>query len=393
MMELKNKAKTLSIVRFDGKVMKDIKNIAKGNKKDKELSILNTLKFSFDNNEMKVLYKNQEYSITQNFDSDSVVTSGNSEFLIDFDIVKKLTHINNDEEYSFQVLDNKVEFTRNDGKITLDTFSIKEHDFTNNIENNFTHIDDSNHNEILKLNRALHSVSKLDSRPVLKNVLIRDGMIHSTDSHRLFRVNSDIKYDNDIKLAHDGIKKLKDIFNKNEEIQLLIDENDSFDEGKRVYKDKYACFKSKNKRVEIKMNRNNYPELNRLIPTDFTTEIVISNMKDFKQVVQNATKNSKDMFNNPITLTISNSNLKVTSRKSKEYSEDNYIKSIDIDNFYGEDLKIVMNGKYLLDGIKQLNTKESIRCQFSGSMRPFIIRPEDNKQDVLSLILPIRNFY
>src|SRR5699024_4518178 len=204
MMELKNKAKTLSIVRFDGKVMKDIKNIAKGNKKDKELSILNTLKFSFDNNEMKVLYKNQEYSITQNFDSDSVVTSGNSEFLIDFDVVKKLTHINNDEEYSFQVLDNKVEFTRNDGKITLDTFSIKEHDFTNNIENNFTHIDDINHNEILKLNRALHSVSKLDSRPVLKNVLIRDGMIHSTDSHRLFRVNSDIKYDNDIKLAHDG---------------------------------------------------------------------------------------------------------------------------------------------------------------------------------------------
>jgi len=392
-MELKNKAKTLSIVRFDGKVMKDIKNIAKGNKKDKELSILNTLKFSFDNNEMKVLYKNQEYSITQNFDSDSVVTSGNSEFLIDFDVVKKLTHINNDEEYSFQVLDNKVEFTRNDGKITLDTFSIKEHDFTNNIENNFTHIDDINHNEILKLNRALHSVSKLDSRPVLKNVLIRDGMIHSTDSHRLFRVNSDIKYDNDIKLAHDGVKKLKDIFNKNEEIQLLIDENDSFDESKGVYKDKYACFKSGNKKVEIKMNRNNYPELNRLIPTDFTTEIVISDMKEFNQIIQNATKNSKDMLNNPIILTITNSNLKVTSRKSEEYSEDNYIKSIDIDNFYGEDLKIVMNGKYLLDGIKQLNTKESIRCQFSGSMRPFIIRPEDNKQDVLSLILPIRNFY
>ncbi len=390
MMELKDKTKTLSIVRFDGEIMKEIKNIVKGNKKDKELPILNTLKFSFDNNKMKVIYKNQDYSITQSFGSDSVVTSGSSEFLMDFEIIKKLTHINNEENYSFQILENEIKFIRNDEKITMNTFSIKEYDFINNIENNFTHIDSINYDEVLKINSALLSISKLNSRPILNNVLIRDRMIHSTDSHRLFRANSDIKYDNDIKLAHDGVKKLKDVFNKNEEIQLLIDEDDSFDENKEVYKDKYACFKSGDKKVEIKMNRNSYPELNRLIPTDFTTEIVISNVKEFNQIIQNATKNSKDMHNNPIILTITNSTLKVTSKKSEEYSVDNYIKTIDVDSFYGEDLKIVVNGKYLLDGIKQLNTKESIRCQFSGSMRPFTIKPKDNKQNVLSLILPIR---
>ncbi|MFY9857511.1 MAG: DNA polymerase III subunit beta, partial [Exiguobacterium chiriqhucha] len=54
----------------------------------------------------------------------------------------------------------------------------------------------------------------------------------------------------------------------------------------------------------------------------------------------------------------------------------------------GEELKISFNSKFVMDALRALDASE-IEIQFTGSMRPFILRPVE-QDSVLQLILPVR---
>lgn len=56
----------------------------------------------------------------------------------------------------------------------------------------------------------------------------------------------------------------------------------------------------------------------------------------------------------------------------------------------GEELKISFSSKYMIDALKAIEYEE-VKVEFTGAMRPFIIRPA-NEDPILQLILPVRTF-
>ena len=59
-----------------------------------------------------------------------------------------------------------------------------------------------------------------------------------------------------------------------------------------------------------------------------------------------------------------------------------------ISNHEGEDINIAFNSRYILEGIKMIDSEE-IELNFMGSLNPCIIKPiqEDN---YIYLVLPVR---
>ena len=56
----------------------------------------------------------------------------------------------------------------------------------------------------------------------------------------------------------------------------------------------------------------------------------------------------------------------------------------------GEELNISFSAKYMLDALKAIDSDE-ITIEFTGAMRPFIIKPANN-EPILQLILPVRTY-
>lgn len=57
----------------------------------------------------------------------------------------------------------------------------------------------------------------------------------------------------------------------------------------------------------------------------------------------------------------------------------------------GEDLKISFNAKYMIDALRAIDSEE-IEIAFTGAMRPFILRPQNEEESILQLITPVRTY-
>lgn len=56
----------------------------------------------------------------------------------------------------------------------------------------------------------------------------------------------------------------------------------------------------------------------------------------------------------------------------------------------GEELRISFSAKYMMDALKVIES-EQVKIEFTGAMRPFLIRPTDD-EDLLQLITPVRTY-
>lgn len=358
-------------VTIDGETMKAIKNMLKSIKKNREFEVLNYVKFDIDNDVLNVTVSQLDFTLQQLFNVDA---EGAGSFLIPFDIIRKVTHIKKDSQYTFQVInDNTVEFNKNGATQRINTIDVNE--YPKQINAKFDYIGSVNYDEILNLNKALLSVGKSESRPILHSVLIREGKIVSTDSYRLFKADSQINYSDDIKFNLSGVKKLKDMFNKKDgNISVFIN-------------DQYIKFELDNKVVIIRQIEDKYPEVDRVIPTDFNLEFIVDNVEQFEQIIKDASEVSKEYPNNVIHFEIVGSQLKITSKSA--YGS--YENSIEINkNSLGDSFKISMNGKYILDAIKQVESNQ-LHFKFIDHLRPFTITKPYN-DNVLTLVLPVRTY-
>ena len=130
-----------------------------------------------------------------------------------------------------------------------------------------------------------------------------------------------------------------------------------------------------------------YPETSRLIPDESKTTILV-NKKNIQSAVDRASLLAKDNHNNVIRLeTLTDSKMEISSNSPEigKVEED-----VIVDSLEGEELKISFSSKYMLDALKIMDA-EQVRIEFTGAMRPFIIKPVDS-DDILQLILPVRTY-
>jgi len=195
------------------------------------------------------------------------------------------------------------------------------------------------------LERAFKVIIKSvgSTRPILQCVHFEDGVATATDSHRMIRVKD---------MVPQGLN-----FNLN-----LADF--SFEEG-------------------------NYPEVNQLVPTEFTAEFTIkaSNLLSALPVIK-----VLDLgVNRQSIISISVDSDKVTLSSNSGILRSTQSISLAIDDFEGEPIELYCATKYFADAITAVCTGQSfelIHFGFVNKLRPFVL--SRNKMDYL--LTPVRVF-
>lgn len=185
-------------------------------------------------------------------------------------------------------------------------------------------------------------VSKKDSRPVLKGVHYQNGNMVATDSHQLV-LFKDVVEDKNLNVTIDLSNYLP---------------------------------------IDI-----SYPETDRLIPTENTTQLVFHNLSDINGLVEYLKASKKQL----VDMTIKDQGFTI---KLQDNSYMVYNQEVE---FNGDELEISFNANYLYNALAYLGrlAKDQpgdytgdVTINFDGKLRPFTI--EFGKMTYL--ICPVRNF-
>lgn len=224
------------------------------------------------------------------------------------------------------------------------------------------------------ISKTSFAASDSETRPILTGVNMTfhpDGNVFvATDSHRLGKVTT-------------GKSK--------EEIKLTIPAKTldyalkSFDLDKEVFvypSELQIAFANGNTILYSRLLEGNFPDTSRLIPPEHNFSLVLNRTEllDTLDILATMTKNS--------VVKMKVGTLFVELAASGETSKG--MKEIAFESYDGEEgFQISFSAKYVTDALKSMDTA-SVKIDFNGAMRPFIIQPVSEDINELQLVLPVR---
>lgn len=233
------------------------------------------------------------------------------------------------------------------------------------------------------IKQTAFAVSTMETRPILTgvNLTLKDGLLNftATDSHRLASrdihiKNTKLEFSN-VVIPGKSLNELNKILDDTEDmIEISVANNQ-------------ILFRTKQFNFLSRLLDGNYPETSRLIPDQSKTTITVQT-KSLQNTIDRASLLAKNESNNVVRLTTKDQQtIEITSKSPEigKVAEDVMVESIE-----GEELNISFSSKYILDALKTMDADE-INIQFTGAMRPFIIRPQTD-EPILQLILPVRTY-
>jgi len=295
------------------------------------------------------------------------------------EIVRKLP----EDEVEITVENHLQTFIRSgNAEFNLNGLDVEEYPLLPQIEENHVF---SIPTDILKtfIRQTVFAVSTSETRPVLTGVNWKiensELLCVATDSHRLALRKGKIQIDSS--LQYNVVIPGKSL---NELYKILEDTNDPVN---IVITNNQILFKTKHLLFFSRLLDGNYPDTSRLIPTDSKTEVIL-NTRDFLQAIDRASLLARENRNNVVKFsTLEDQYIEVSSNTPEIGKVVEKVKSVEIN---GEELKISFSPKYMMDALKALEGSE-IKINFTGAMRPFIIRSVDD-DSILQLILPVRTY-
>ncbi|GGH80282.1 DNA polymerase-3 subunit beta [Pullulanibacillus pueri] len=239
--------------------------------------------------------------------------------------------------------------------------------------------------DVLKhvIKQTVFAVSTSETRPVLTGVNwnIQNGKLScvSTDSHRLAMRTISIETEDNLEKSNVIIpgKSLSDL-------AKILDDSGS-DWVQIIITDNQILFKSNHLQFYSRLLEGNYPNTQGLIPQESKTEVILST-KSFLQAIDRASLLAREERNNVVKLKTLNDNTIEILSQSTEIGR--VFENVSTKSIEGEEIRISFSAKYMMDALSKIDATE-IKINFTGAMRPFLIRPVD-EQDILMLILPVR---
>ncbi|GAB4072028.1 DNA polymerase III subunit beta [Barrientosiimonas marina] len=227
------------------------------------------------------------------------------------------------------------------------------------------------------------AVSTMETRPILTgvNIELADGTLSftATDSHRL--AARSVPMEN----AQFSISNVVVPGKSLNELAKVLDDDD--DNVQISITNNQILFQTSHLHFLSRLLDGNFPETARLIPEQSQTVIHVKT-KDLINTIDRASLLAREERNNVVRLTTENKqDLHITSNSPEvgQASEEVQLQAVE-----GDDLKISFSAKYMLDALKVIEN-EDVRIEFTGAMRPFVLRPADDNS-VLQLILPVRTY-
>jgi DNA polymerase-3 subunit beta len=217
-----------------------------------------------------------------------------------------------------------------------------------------------------------YAISTSEGTPMLMGILItqQNGMLKltATDRHRLSYIKSESEGDNSQAVV-DGktLVELSKIIGDGE-IEI------SFNNAMLIRSSDFTFYS--------RVIEGSYPETEKIIPRTFTTELSVVKRELIAALdrIMIVAKESKTFL---MKLTINKNEIMIESKQETKKARE----SIDIKTFSGEELAIGINGKYLSEALKVIDSPEIEIC-LNGKLGPIIVRGKD--ETAYHLVLPYR---
>ncbi len=224
---------------------------------------------------------------------------------------------------------------------------------------------------------VLDSVAISETRPELAGVLVNfndDKIIFAaTDSFRLTEKSVDFK----------NVQKQSFIIPRNTAIELIRITGEL--EGSLVFNnsDNQISFSNDDFEMVSRMIDGNYPDYKKIIPEKFISKVLVKK-DELDKTVRVAGLFSTNISD--IKINCSEGKLAVLAKNSDKGEIETLIDA----TLKNEPFEVSLNFRYLLDGLKILDT-EKVIIEFTGLGSPLVIRPNDDKKDIVYLIMPLRS--
>ena len=283
---------------------------------------------------------------------------------------------------NFELLDNiKVLITSENSNFNLNCMDSSEFPNLNIEEKKNPIIIKSNCFKNL-INKTSFAVSTQETRPILTgiNFKISKNKLEciATDSYRLAKKSIDLGDNNyeDIDIVIPGRNLI--------ELSKILEDDDK-EISMHIFSNK-VLFKFDNTNFQTRVLNGTFPDVNRLIPSSFTS-VIKANNNEFYIVIDRAALLTSDKDKNIVKFE-NEGNVVIISSNSPEIGK--VEEKIDVELEEKNDVKIAFSSKFMMDALRTIESKNVVLC-FNGDVNPIIIKDEED-ENLLQLILPIKTY-
>ncbi len=314
-------------------------------------------------------YVDGEKEIIRNYKKGSALVKGK----LFADIIRSM----DDEEITFDVIDNNASITDNHSEYRLNCIRPEE----------YPDLDlEAIGTELVLPREIFHSIceqtafaaSTKEQRPVLTalNLEAANGVLTATatDSARMARKTINIPEEINF-VANVPAKMMVEVDHL---LENLPDVSISFS-------DKKALFKLGKTVVATRLIAGDYPNTKNIVPklTNFALEV---NGADLLKAIARANLLSMDR-ENVVDLAMSDEGVSISAKSSQVGSA---IEKIDNYKFDGSQLKVSFNSEFVSSAIRALNA-EDVTIAFVGEMKPFVIK-NTSDDSIIQVVTPVRTY-
>jgi DNA polymerase-3 subunit beta len=238
------------------------------------------------------------------------------------------------------------------------------------------------------LSQVVFAVSNSETRVELSGVLFSFNkeklVIAATDSYRLaekeVKVLTNTEEERKVIVPAKTLQEIIRILSgqRNEEL------SEGGDEIQFYLSDNQILFTIGNTEIVSRIIEGQYPDYKQIIPTKSET-IAMINRAELMRAVKAGSIFSKTGIND-INIDLPMGKNKIIISSASSQSGENITELDAVVN--GKDNAIVINHRYLLDGINNINS-ENIKLEITNGNTPCVLKPEDSK-DYLYIIMPIK---
>ncbi len=224
---------------------------------------------------------------------------------------------------------------------------------------------------------VLDSVAVSETRPELAGVFVdfnNDKIVFAaTDSFRLTEKSVDFK----------NIHKQSFIIPRNTVVELIRVAGELEGDLSFNTSDNQISFSSDDFEMVSRVVDGNYPDYKKIIPEKFISRVLV-NKDELDKTIRIAGLFSTNISD--IKINCSEGKIAVLAKNSNKGEIETLVDA----SLKNQPFEVSLNFHYLLDGLKTLDT-EKVVIEFTGQGSPLVIRPNDDRKDLVYLIMPLRN--
>jgi DNA polymerase III subunit beta len=256
-------------------------------------------------------------------------------------------------------------------------------------------------NAFLKaLSQVIFSVSVSETRPEISGVYFnfKDDAVTmaATDSYRLaeksVKLKTKTEKEKEVIIPAKTIQELFRILSSLVSSEVPAGEEEEIKKVEIYFEDNQVLFAFDSIELVSRIIEGQYPNYQQIIPTDYKTKVVI-NITDFIKATKTAALFSRTGIYD-INLEIKEGKFIVSSTNSQLGENKSNVES----KAEGDDNNIIVNYRYLLDGLQNMDAS-SVIFEMSDSANPCVLKPAESlpekeapiaSENYLYIVMPIK---